>query len=51
LGLHSAIVGIALLPASLIAGFLWQWLGPQAPFLLGGILAFITSIAVFVILS
>ncbi|MDR0494510.1 MAG: MFS transporter [Treponema sp.] len=50
LGLHSAIVGIALLPASLIAGFLWQWLGPQAPFLLGGILAFITSTAVFVIL-
>jgi MFS family permease len=51
LGLHAAIVGIGLLPASVIAGFLWKWLGPSAPFLFGGILAFITSAAVFVILS
>jgi MFS family permease len=51
LGLHAAIVGIGLLPASIIAGFLWKGLGPSAPFLFGGILAFITSIAVLVILS
>jgi MFS family permease len=51
LGLHAAIVGIGLLPASIIAGLLWTWLGPSAPFLFGGVLAFITSIAVFVILS
>jgi MFS family permease len=51
LGLHAAIVGIGLLPASVIAGFLWKWLGPSAPFLFGGTLAFITSAAVFVILS
>jgi MFS family permease len=51
LGLHAAIVGIGLLPASVIAGFLWTWLGPSAPFLLGGGLAFITCIGVFVILS
>jgi MFS family permease len=51
LGLHAAIVGIGLLPASVIAGFLWTGLGPSAPFLFGGVLAFITSIAVFVILS
>jgi MFS family permease len=50
LGLHAAIVGIGLLPASIIAGFLWKGLGPSAPFLFGGVLAFITSIAVFVIL-
>ena len=51
LGLHSAIVGIGLLPASIIAGFMWEWLGPQAPFLLGGSLALVTSIGVFIVLS
>jgi MFS family permease len=51
LGLHAAIVGIGLLPASVIAGFLWTWWGPSAPFLFGGVLAFITSAAVLVILG
>ena len=51
LGLHAAIVGIGLLPASVIAGFLWKWLGPSAPFLFGGVLAFVTSAAVFMVLS
>ena len=51
LGLHAAIVGIGLLPASVIAGFLWERLGPSAPFLFGGVLAFVTSAAVFVTLS
>ena len=51
LGLHAAIVGVGLLPASVIAGFLWTWLGPSAPFLFGGIMAFITCIGVFIILS
>ena len=50
LGLHAAIVGIGLLPASIIAGFLWQWIGPSAPFLFGGVLAFVTSVAVFIVL-
>jgi MFS family permease len=49
LGLYSAIVGIGLLPASVIAGFLWEGLGPSAPFLFGGILAIITSIGVFLL--
>jgi MFS family permease len=51
LGLHAAIVGIGLLPASIIAGFLWKWIGPSAPFLFGGFLALITCIGVFIILS
>jgi MFS family permease len=51
LGLHAAIVGIGLLPASVIAGFLWSWLGPSAPFIFGGVLGFITCIGVSVILS
>ncbi len=51
LGLHAAIVGMGLLPASIIAGILWDSIGPYAPFLLGSILAFLTCIGVFIILS
>ena len=35
LGLHSTIVGAALLPASLIAGFLWDGFGAPATFMFG----------------
>ena len=35
-GLHAMTVGIALLPASLIAGFLWDAFGASAPFYFGG---------------
>ena len=44
-GLYNSVIGLAALPASLIAGILWQgigqWsgLGPAAPFLFGGSLA------------
>ncbi|MEG0270214.1 MAG: MFS transporter [Clostridia bacterium] len=51
LGLHSAMVGIGLLPASVIAGFLWNTVGQAAPFLFGGALAVFASVAVFVVLS
>lgn len=51
LGLHSAIVGIGLLPASLIAGVLWEAVGQAAPFVLGGCLALFASVAVFFVLN
>ncbi|MDR0782389.1 MAG: MFS transporter [Propionibacteriaceae bacterium] len=35
LGLQSTVAGIALLPASLIAGLLWEAFGPRVPFLFG----------------
>ena len=35
LGLQATIVGIGLLPASVIAGLLWNIFGPQAPFVFG----------------
>lgn len=38
-GLFHTAVGITILPASLIAGWLWQLIGPSAPFLFGGILS------------
>lgn len=43
LGLHAMLTGIALLPASWIAGGLWQWLGAPAPFYFGGILALLSA--------
>lgn len=39
LGLHSTLVGIALLPASVIAGALWDAFGSFAPFLFGALLS------------
>ncbi|QAT63194.1 MFS transporter [Acidilutibacter cellobiosedens] len=35
LGMHSTVVGIALLPASVIAGLLWNGFGASVPFLFG----------------
>jgi MFS family permease len=49
-GTYNAIIGILDFPASLIAGILWQgvgsWggLGPSAPFLFGGSMAFIAAL-------
>ena len=49
-GVYNASVGLTVLPASVIAGALWQGLGPwtgfgpAAPFLFGGILALLAAI-------
>jgi MFS family permease len=51
LGLHAAMEGIGLLPASLIAGFLWEAISPSAPFIFGGALGIITCIGVFITLT
>ena len=47
LGLHSSLVGIALLPASTIAGFLWDYAGASAPFFWGGSLALAAAVALY----
>lgn len=39
LGLQSTIVGIALLPASTIAGLLWNFFGAQVPFYFGSFMS------------
>jgi MFS family permease len=44
-GTYSAAVGIALLPASLAAGLLWERVGPAAPFALGAALALAAAVA------
>lgn len=43
LGLHATIVGIGLFPASLIAGALWRYLGPTAPFVWGGMMGLLAA--------
>lgn len=44
LGLHSTLVGVALLPASVIAGGLWNAFGAIAPFVFGALLSGISAI-------
>jgi MFS family permease len=44
-GTYHAAVGLALLPASIAAGMLWERVGPQAPFALGSLLALAAAIA------
>ena len=44
LGSHSTLVGIALLPASIIAGLLWDKIGVFAPFVFGGMLSLISAV-------
>lgn len=38
-GLYHGVVGLSALPASVIAGLLWDGFGPSAPFLFGAVLA------------
>lgn len=42
-GLFNAAIGVAAFPASLIAGLLWQWFSPAAPFYFGAGLAFVSG--------
>ncbi len=47
LGTFHAAIGIAALPASLIAGFLWDFVGSTAPFYYGCVLSFLSVILFF----
>lgn len=44
LGLHSTLVGIALFPASAIAGLLWDLVGAFVPFLFGAVMAMLAAV-------
>jgi MFS family permease len=48
LGLHSTLAGTALLPASVIAGLLWNTLGPAVPFMFGAGLSLISALLLLV---
>ena len=47
-GLYHSILGITLLPASLIAGILYDKVNSNAPFYFGSIMALIASILMFI---
>jgi MFS family permease len=50
MGLHATIVGIGLFPASLIAGELWQHVGPAATFYFGGAMGLAAALVLALIL-
>ena len=43
-GLYHTAVGLSLLPASLIAGWLWHLIGPEAPFFFGAVTAGVAAL-------
>ena len=46
-GIYGTTVGLATLPASFFAGFLWDKFGPQAPFYFGASMAMTATILLF----
>lgn len=44
LGLHSTVVGIALLPVSMLAGIIWNNIGSYATFTFGALLSLAATI-------
>jgi MFS family permease len=51
LGLHSTLVGIALLPASVVAGLLWNMFGASVPFLFGSALSLTAALILFFLMK
>lgn len=51
LGLHSTITGIALLPASIICGSLWNAFGSAVPFLFGAAMSLLAALLLIVFLK
>lgn len=45
-GLYNGVLGLGLLPASFIAGLLWENFGAQAPFLFGGGMALLAALLI-----
>ncbi len=42
-GYFNAAIGLAALPASLVAGILWQFVNPDAPFIFGAVMALLAG--------
>jgi len=51
MGLHATLVGIGLLPASLLTGWLWTYFGPKAAFITGGCLGLTATLAMGIVLG
>jgi MFS family permease len=50
-GYYHGVVGLALLPASLLAGWLWDTVSPAAPFYLGAGLAFLAMLGLLALVK
>ncbi|MFC2051687.1 MFS transporter [Chloroflexota bacterium] len=50
-GLYHGVVGLTLLPASLIAGWLWDAINPAAPFYFGAGLAFVAMLGIMTLIK
>jgi len=46
LGLHATIAGLALLPASIVAGILWDNVGAEMPFFVGAALSAVAALVI-----
>jgi len=51
LGLHATLVGIGLLPASIIGGVLWKYFGASATFYFGGVMGLLAAAGLAVVLA
>jgi MFS family permease len=51
LGIYNALLGITLLPASLIAGILYDKVNSKVPFFFGAATAFVSAILMFVFIT
>ena len=49
-GVYNMVVGVTLLPASLIAGYLWQAVNPAAAFYFGSTTAFVSALGLLLFL-
>ena len=49
-GLYHGVVGLTLLPASLIAGWMWETINPAAPFYFGAALAFLAMLGIMTLI-
>ncbi|MBT9177562.1 MAG: Multidrug resistance protein MdtH [Firmicutes bacterium] len=47
IGWHGTLVSLTLLPASLIAGLLWKYVSPAAPFVFGSAMAAIAAVMLY----
>lgn len=50
LGLYATMKGIGLLPASILAGFLWNYLGPKTPFIFGSSLSLLATLGLTLVM-
>src|SRR3989338_6731219 len=46
LGTHDTIVGVMMMPASILAGSLWQFFGPATPFYFSSLIGFLATILI-----